>query len=385
MNFDTKAPFALRWLLVIIALLATLLVACLWWLARPSRAWNEPMRAERMEPHRVMRPAAPGRTGRWPGNASHAPEPDGEEASKMSESQLGVMEVLLRMRLGEHPKLTPEEVEVWLGKEGRSATNLLAAHRLLNDPALLEEAARKFPNDARVQMDVLLKGLFPGDRHRWVEAFKRNAPANALPNVLAAQEFFKAGMPERAAQELLMAARKPGMDTYLFDMQPALQSAWTTSGYSQEAGQLMSTFGTQLPMIGALQDVASRSADWAAKLRESGNAASADAVTTAGIAMGQQLTENGRTFIAELVGMQIESKFLQQVSPEAPAANDSTVAARLAQLQQQQEELIKLGKSFDDTTPLRVSDADIAAYFERLRREGEFSAMQWLQGRLDAK
>lgn len=95
----------------------------------------------------------------------------------MSESQLGLMEVLLRMRLGEHPKLTPEEVEAWLGKEGRSAANLPAARRLLNDPALLEEAARKFPNDARVQMDVLLKGLFPGDRHRWVEAFKRNAPA----------------------------------------------------------------------------------------------------------------------------------------------------------------------------------------------------------------
>ncbi|MBI5687356.1 MAG: hypothetical protein HZC54_19965 [Verrucomicrobia bacterium] len=384
LNNMTSSP--LRWLMVVVALLVTLLVLLVWWLPRPKRTGNASVLAARPGVQRVARPTEVGRKRQWPAPTSLGSEPAEEDSLKMSESQLGLMDVLLRMRLGQLSKLTPEQVEEWLAKEGRSAVNLLAAHRLLNDPAMLEEAARKFPNDTRVQMEVLLKGLFPGDRQRWLEAFKRSAPGNSLPNVLAAQEHLKAGRPEQAVQELLMASRKPGLDTYLFDMQPALESAWTTSGYPQAAGQLMSTFGTQLPVISALQDVAARSADMAAKLRQGGDTSSADAMASAGAAMGQQLNENGRTFIAELVGMQIESKFLQQVPADAPAGGSAqTAGLRLAELKQQQEELVRLAKSFDDTTPLRVSDADIGTYFERLRRDGEFSAMQWLQGRLDQK
>ncbi len=255
---------------------------------------------------------------------------------------------------------------------------------MLNDPAFLEEAARKFPEDSRVQMEVLMKGVFPGERPQWLEAFKRSAPANALPNVLAAQQYFKNGAPGQAAQELLMAAGKPGMDTYLSDMRSALHSAWTTSGYPDAAGQLMSTFGTQFPVIGVMQDVANQSSEWAAKLRQSGDTASAGALASAGATLGQQLTENGRTFIAELVGMQIESKFLQQVPADTlTGGGEQTAGTRLTELQQRQQELLTLAKSFDDTTPLRVNDAEINIYFERVRSDGEFSAMRWLHERLE--
>jgi hypothetical protein len=370
--------------MVVLALLAALLAVGVWWLGRHQRARNAAAQAEQAKAQRATRTSRTGRAGRWAGKTIAGGDVSDKALAGMSESQLSLMEMLLRMRLGQTAKLTREQVEAWLAMEGRSAANLLAASRLLDDPALLEEAARKFPKDARVQMDVLLKGLFPGERQQWVEAFKRSAPASALPNVLAAQQYFKNGLPEQAAQELLMAAKKPGMDTYLFDIQPSLQSAWTSSGYSQAAGQLMSTFGTQGPVISALQDVAAQSANWAAQLRQGGDTASADAMVAAGFAMGQQFTENGRTFIAELVGMQIEGRFLQQMSPDAPAAGGSqTAGARLADLQQQQQALVALAQSFDDTTPLRVTDADIGGYFERLRRDGEFSAMQWLRGLLE--
>src|SRR5580765_6774945 len=44
-------------------------------------------------------------------------------------------------------KLKPEQVELYLNANRRDAASLLAAFRTTGDPALLTEAAKKYPND----------------------------------------------------------------------------------------------------------------------------------------------------------------------------------------------------------------------------------------------
>ena len=307
------------------------------------------------------------------------------DTSGMSETQLSLLDFLLKMKSGQPPKLTPEEVDAWLKTSGRSAANLVTAAQLLNDPELLKEAARKFPTDPRVQLEVLIKDALPQERQQWLAAFKLSSPDNALPNYLAARDLFKSGQPELAMQELWQAAQKPGMNTYAFDLQQAHQSAWTAAGYPMPAAQLMSSLASQIPSIGPLNEVAGQVADSAAKYRQGGDTASADALAVSGLTMAKRVSGGTPTIIQDLVGMGIENRFLAQMSPDSPLPGSAqTVAARQAQLKERQQGMVTLLQSFDETAVTRLKDEDINAYFDRVHSDGGYEAMKWLHSRLDA-
>lgn len=348
------------------------------------------------------KPASAGKTGKQSVSQAGRPPPPGErraprqrpttkpsasggDAAGLSETQMSLLDFLLRMKSGQPPKLTTEEVDAWLKVSGRSAVNLVTAAQLLNDPELLKEAARKHPTDPRVQLEVLLKDALPQERQQWLAAFKLSSPNNALPNYLAARDLFKSGQPELAMQELWQAAQKPGMNTHAFDLQQSHQSAWTASGYPMAAAQLMSSLASQIPSIGPLNEVAGQAADTSAKYRQSGDAASATALVGAGLLMAKRVSGGTPTIIQDLVGMGIENRFLAQMSPDAPLPGSAqTVAARQAELKERQQGMVTLMQSFDETAVTRLKDDDINAYFDRIHSDGGYEALKWLHGRLDA-
>ena len=74
---------------------------------------------------------------------------------------------LAKMR--EPVKLTREQAEAYLKAYGRNAATLLTAFRASDDPALLQEAMDKFPNDPRVDFAAIFKpGSSPEEQRQWL-------------------------------------------------------------------------------------------------------------------------------------------------------------------------------------------------------------------------
>lgn len=113
------------------------------------------------------------------------------------------------------PALTAEQVEAYLKANGRKTSSLLAAYRTSGDPALLQEAMQKYPNDPQVAFEaVFKKDASPEEQRRWLDAFKQSAPDNALVNYLSAHNYFKAGQTDQAVQELVAASSKQQYQDY---------------------------------------------------------------------------------------------------------------------------------------------------------------------------
>ena len=112
------------------------------------------------------------------------------------------------------PKISRDQAEAWLAKHNRNAMSLLAAFRAMGDTNYLNEAATNFPNDPHVELAVLARDEFPADRRKWLDLFKQSSPSNSLANYFSAEDDFKNGKSDEAAQELLVASGKSQFDNF---------------------------------------------------------------------------------------------------------------------------------------------------------------------------
>lgn len=273
-------------------------------------------------------------------------------------------------------KLTRTEVEAYLHRTNRSAGSLVAGYWLTKDPALLKEAATRFPDDPQVQLAVLTADVFPEQRWRWIEAFKRTAPDNALANYLAAAEYFKAGQTDQAIAELTASASKSGLSLYRRELTDAFIAAYLAAGFAQADAAILGFATTPLPTLSGLRDTARQAIGVANELRTSGDRFAADALDSQVLHLGEQLiaSDDGKILITELVGIAMQKMALQDLAPA------DTTSSRLADL----EARIAAIKAATQTPALEqtlalMSDAEIIEYFRRVETDGEYEALLWLQ------
>lgn len=288
--------------------------------------------------------------------------------------------------LGENEfKLTREQIDDYLKLNKRSAESLLTAAQLsgLEDrSALLWEAADKFPNDARVQLAVLTANtnnfaLSPEDRRKWLEAFKQSSPDNLLPGLLSAREYFKADQPREAVNELGASLGSRRYNDFVRESVQNAEEAYLSAGYSPAEAKAVAMTSALLPQVSELRELGKNLAALEQQYRAAGDTATADGLMMTGIQIGQRLSdENSPTIIQELVAMAVERRFLSNASP---ALIDGP--ARLAQLDTRRQ-AIKQAASTDILQLIQSgNEAEIIAYFDRLKIYGEFNAMLWLKQR----
>lgn len=285
--------------------------------------------------------------------------------------------------MGEEFMLTREQVDAYLVTNRRSAESLLAAAQLAHDPALLREAAEKFPNDPRVQFAMLTVNsnklaLSPEERRKWLEAFKQSSPDNALPGLLAAREYFKANQPQDAVREVSEALARRGYRDFTLEAGQNLEEAYLSAGYSVAEAKTIAMSSVLLPQMSELKQVGVALADMEKQYRAAGDIASADRLFTTGLQTAQLLTdERSPTLIQELVGMAIERRMLTNYSASQP-----TVQQQLAELDRRRQAIREVTSSVNVEVFFQSSsDADIISYWDRVRVYGEYNAMLWLKQR----
>ncbi|MDB6120660.1 MAG: hypothetical protein JWO08_4441, partial [Verrucomicrobiaceae bacterium] len=84
--------------------------------------------------------------------------------------------LLLRMLNGEKLKLTLEQLQGYLRENHRDAESLLTAARLTGDEELVREAARRFPQDAHVHLELAMKASGIAEKQQAIAVLSANDP-----------------------------------------------------------------------------------------------------------------------------------------------------------------------------------------------------------------
>lgn len=278
-------------------------------------------------------------------------------------------------------KLTAEQAEVYLQQNKRSAEALLAAARTTGNFGFVREAAEKFPNDSRVQLDLALRGETPEEKRKALDAFRQLARDNPLGDFLSALDHFKSGRTDDGVKDLLQANGKNRLQDYTLDHAQSAEEAFLSAGYGALESKAAGTFGVVLPHMAPLRELATQMAELQKQYTQAGDTASAQAVGQMGLNLGWQLEgQSGRMLIGELVGMAIEKKFLAAQSPDAPFGTEGrTVRDRIVEMESHRQSIREL-TPMTDLLP-RLPEREVIIYFDRMKLNGELDALRWLKSK----
>lgn len=311
----------------------------------------------------------------------HLPAPPVQMAASAAPLPADSPSINFYARLKNKPtQLTREQIEDYLKANGRSAANLLAAFRTSGDPALLQEAMQKYPNDSQVDFEAAMdKNLSSGEQRQWLNAFKKSAPDNALANYLSALNYFNAGDIDQGVQELSAASGKQFNDYTLSQYQDD-EETYLAAGYSQADAEAIASMQQVLPQLSQLKQLGSDIVDLANAYSQAGDTASAQAALQMAMNLGRSYANpsTGEPAISQLVGMAIESMALNAMNPNSSyGSNGQTVQDQLNQLAEQRAAMRQL---FQQADPLRqtMSDQDWITYTDRRMLFGEVAAAQWI-------
>jgi hypothetical protein len=284
-------------------------------------------------------------------------------------------------------KLGAEQIEPYLEANGRNAASLLAAFRTTGDSAHLEEAMQKYPNDPQVAFEAAFRTeAAPEERRRWLDAFKKSDPDNALANYLSALEHFKSGETDQAVQEIIAAAEKPFHD-YTPERYQDDAEAYLAAGFSVADAKTASSLRLLLPQLAQMRDLSLNMIELAKSYRQSGDDASAQAALQMTIDLGQRYStpSPGEAGISQLVGLAIEGMALKAMdASSAYGTGGQTVQDRLNQLAQHRAELEARLRQTETLFP-KMTEQDWISYRDRWMMFGEEAAARWLIGKYGEK
>ena len=284
-----------------------------------------------------------------------------------------------RLALGAVADLTSAQWAEYFRQFGTNAETLLATQSREN----IRLAAELFPGDPRVQFVVVARDLFPDDRREWLEKFKASAPENAMANYLAAREALRQGNRDLALQELAAAGSKLNFNDYLKEQIQNREDAQLSAGRSPAEAKAAAAISLTLPHLSLMKSLSQEMQTMQVDFLKAGDTASAEALSVSGAILAQRLMtgEGSLCLINQLVGAVVERNLLSKLAP------DSQLDFLQGSVQQRIDELAAFRKS---TRPLvelseqmfdRGDATEITGFFDRLKLQGEYSALLWLQRR----
>ena len=228
-------------------------------------------------PDRPLRAKLPGRTGKV------AP-------SKKALTGVGFTSTQLFAYLAKkQANLTQAQVASYLAANGRNASSLSAVYRTTRDPALLAEAAQKYPNDPQVAFEAAIQSdASPEVRSPWLDAFKQAAPDNSLPNYLSALDDFKSGQTAEGIQEINAAAGKDQFQDYSQARTQADEAAYLAAGYAPGEAKMMANAFLAEPELPEVKELAQNLIGLAAAYQQSGDQTSHDTTLLVAGDLGQR-------------------------------------------------------------------------------------------------
>jgi hypothetical protein len=281
-------------------------------------------------------------------------------------------------------KLSAEQIASYLLANGRNAASLLAGFRTTGDPALLQEAMQKFPNDPQVAFEAAFrKDAPPEERRRWLDTLKQSALENPLGDYLSACDYFKAGQTDKAIEDLVQASGKRQLQDFSADRIQNDEEAYRAAGYTVAEAKSVAASQLLLPHLIQLRDLGRSITDLAGSYQQAGDESSRQAALQIAIGLGQRYGEGvpGEPLISQLVGIAIERTALGKMEPGSVYdSTGQTVQERLHQLNEQRAAARTLATQAEPLWP-QLTESDWVSYRSRSMLFGEMAAMRWVVGK----
>ena len=277
---------------------------------------------------------------------------------------------------GKLPRLSREEVEVFLSDRNRDAESLLFAFRETKDESYLREALERFPDDpATVSTALMRLDLQSGERQALVAALKESAPENSLTNCLAALEEIEAGRQQEALAELSAAVDKSFQDFTVAGWQTG-EEALTGAGYSAAEAKFVAGYSLAKPALGAFSKIQSALERMAVEASGAGDQAAVDSINEIRRSLGRQLQADP-ALVGYLTGNSLERAALEGEGGEEARQRIEYLEGEKERLMGQQSQIIKLLNEGS------LPDRDWIFYFDRVKQFGEAAANEWLLERYE--
>jgi hypothetical protein len=271
---------------------------------------------------------------------------------------------------GDAPKLTREQIDVYLREGHRSAGSLLAAYRLSSDESFLREAEEKFPDNPQVLLASLPHAEDPTKQLEILTKLRRVDPANGLGDCLSARTLFELGKNDEAMTVMSGFSGKPIQDYTSISCQN-VEEAYLSAGFSPLQAKMTSLYESSKPSIIQLRDLKKKLESQRRNDAPAGSDPALQSSRGLQLEMARQVTGGG--FIVDsLVAMYLESGVLEEIdNPEA--------RTRLDAMKQEREGLIGNAKRIHALMRNDgVAESDWLLFFDRAKLFGEKAANEWM-------
>ncbi len=277
------------------------------------------------------------------------------------------------------PLLTKPEINQFLEAQGRNPLNLIAAARLSHDPQYLQEAAKAFPQDPSVQLELALHGATAEEKAAALKNFRELAPENSLGDYLAAAEAFKNGDAGSAGLALAQSLDSSLFADYNSQIMESAQSALENAGYHEEVAFGLTMGVTDLNFLNTLSRLSTDLKAVQDGFINEADFDSAEPTVVIGLTLGQRIQESSPMLINQLMGIAIERQFLNQLDPLTMIGpNGQTAIERISLLEAKRDEIKTLSQSTVANLP-SMDEATLAQYSRLVKSQGELEALRWLK------
>lgn len=285
----------------------------------------------------------------------------------------------------EFKRFALEKSAPWLASRNRDAASLIAVWDLSGDEKLLEEAARNFPDDARVCAAMVHRLQAGPEALEWAERLTAAEPSNPMGWYWKAVILSGSKKPEEALQALREATGKKGEpDAQLRSRMMTAREAALASGANIANAARVAVAGplekAGMPLYGKTVRLVR---DQITEAKAAGDLERVADLAALGAASAEHWRRAASpTVMDEIVSTTMLKVALRELDPETEFGSaEKTVAQRQQELEAQEirlKKLIDAAGANRDPWMMGLSDSIVSGYADRLILNGESAAKEWL-------
>ncbi|MGV3774362.1 MAG: hypothetical protein ACO1QB_15785 [Verrucomicrobiales bacterium] len=279
-------------------------------------------------------------------------------------------------------KLSPSELAMYVESNRSNSFSLVAAYETSRNQDYIKLAARLHPDDPLVQSKILLHNVFPEERQKWIDAFKKRAPENSLGNFMAARELLNKGDVNGALSEIASADGKK-FDDYFRETATGLQEAYLEAGRPVAEAKVIGSAEVLLPHLAQLKRTAADLRERAVIAGQQGDLDSQKMYLSGAYSMASHLRDFGKNsvIITELVGVAMENDVLRNWPSGEPVPFLQALPEEQLRFNADRRTEIKRNTQILDPWLRQAREEEIIAFQDRMTQYGESQALVWLRNK----
>jgi len=281
------------------------------------------------------------------------------------------------------PIISPEQLDQYLRDQDYSAGAFVAAYFVSREAQFLREGLERHPESGFLLFTLLSNYVDDStwsseELLAWLERFLKVEPDNFFAYVLMADQLMVDGSTEEALDHLGEAFLSTSLRDYYPEKQAAIRKMYESLGSTPEQASV-AILG---PKLRHASQVNFRVVSLGRKFRRKFDEMEPEDAANTRLAihsLGEALLnlDQPRTIVSEVFGLRLKKYALHGLSGEDPSFEEGMTVAQAEQARK--DRLDEIGQLIDPGFDINEASTEVLnEYLQRIWKDGEMSAIQWL-------